>query len=216
MSTFFARVSPTVLTPSQTAFLFLQERMKFTSAKVVPLGTVVMDKEPIRTIRPDSIRVGFLGLPLLHKGWNTFDTLASRHIGDTRYTFHHVGRLRDEDAHNCLFIEVSVTRSDPDAMINAIVELDLDVIINWSHCYETFSYATHEALAGGAFVVTRRGSGHIWPAVVQTAPDLGCALGTEEELFELFDTGRIITLLPNKRYGRFERRAMTASYLFQR
>jgi hypothetical protein len=206
-----------VLAGSQTALSFWQERggMSFSKALVVPLGRVIMDQEPIETNLSEPIRVGFLGFPIFHKGWHSFENLAARHYGDRRYTFHHLGQVRGELARNIQFVETAVSRPEPEAMIEAIVNLDLDVVVNWSLCYETFSYVTHEALAAGTFVVTRREAGNVWPAILRVGLDRGCALDTDDELFELFETGRIITMLTDKRYGRFERSGITASYLLE-
>jgi hypothetical protein len=71
-------------------------------------------------------------------------------------------------------------------MIEAIAEARIDIVVNWSLAYETFSFTAHEALAGAAFVVAREGAGHVWPAILAAAPDRGVALNDENSLFDLF------------------------------
>jgi hypothetical protein len=72
-------------------------------------------------------------------------------------------------------------------MVEAVAEARIDVVVSWSLWPETFCYAAHEALAGGAFVVTRTGAGNVWPAIVANAPGQGCVIDGEAELFALFE-----------------------------
>lgn len=217
MEALFSAVVPTLLTPSEAALTFWQSRsgMRISEAAVVPHGSLTMDARGEARNASEPLKVGFLGLPTHSKGWHTFENLAARHYGDQRYAFFHLGFAPGTPARNIHYTKVEVDRTKRDEMIYTVRSLELDVVVLWSYCYETFSFTAHEALAGGAFVVTRRDAGNVWPAIFQAGGDRGCALETEAELLELFETGRISGLAKERRYGDFQPAAATASYLLQ-
>jgi hypothetical protein len=97
-----------------------------------------------------------------------------------------------------------------------VIAADLDIVIVWSLCYETFCFTAHEAAAAGAFVITRRDAGNIWTALSQADIERAHALDTEDELFDLFASGRILELDLTKRYGSLEPGVVTASYILGR
>ncbi len=82
---------------------------------------------------------------------------------------------------------VQVDEDRPDAMIEAIVEHRIDVVVSWSLCAETFCIAVHEALAAGAFVVARADAGNIGRAIMTNAPEQGRCVDDERALFSLFE-----------------------------
>src|SRR5262249_23156750 len=157
----------------------------------VPLGTVTMDAElrPAADIPPQHLRVCFLGFPLYHKGWHVFEELARRHVADPRYSFFRLGSARIPDSPNISFVEVGMDRDRPDLMIEAVAANGIDVVVNWSLCYETFSFTAHEAIAGGAFVLAPKLAGNIVPAIMRLEQGLG--LDSEQELFDLFAAGDV-------------------------
>jgi hypothetical protein len=209
----FEALRPTVLAPSETALAFWKEHqnMPFGAAAVVPHGKLVFKEKPtIRDCWP--LKIGFLGVPFYNKGWHTFEALAARHSGDSRYEFFHLGVAEVGSARNIKFVEVSVKSQGREAMAEAVASVGIDAVVNWSLCYETFSFTTHEALAGGAFVIARKGAGNIWPAVQQYAAERGCAVETEDELFELFASGSLDRLTKQRQFGEFAINAATATY----
>lgn len=213
-STAFETLRPTVLAPSEAALTFWKEHqdMPFKAAAVVPHGKLVVNGKPtIGDHRP--LKIGFLGVPFYNKGWHTFEALAARHSGDSRYEFFHLGVSKASSARNIKFVEVSVKSQGRQAMAEAVAAVGLDAVVNWSLCYETFSFTTHEALAGGALVVARRGAGNIWPAVQHYGAERGCAVDTEDELFELFAGGSLEKLTKQKQFGELAINAATATYL---
>ncbi len=215
MERLFARLQPTVLAPSETALKFWLERdlLACRSAHAVPLGTVTMEPErrPVANIQRQQLRVCFLGFPLYHKGWHVFEELARRHVSDPRYSFFRLGSERIPDSPNISFIEVGMDRRRPDLMIEAVADNRIDVVINWSRCYETFSFTAHEAIAGGAFVLAPKLAGNITPAIVGLGQGLG--LDSEQELFDLFAAGDVFELAKRRRRGKFVRRPATACHI---
>jgi hypothetical protein len=215
MRQMFGRLRPTVLTPSEVAAELWRTRAKLPHTKVVvrPHARLTMNEETADLRIDYPLRIGFLGFPMFHKGWDVFETLAGKHHGDRRYRFFHLGTIPGSRSRNIEFVPVTVRPSDRDAMVREVKIMDLDIVINWSRCYETFSFTAYEAVAGGAFVITRREAGNIWPAVSRPDIDRGTALDTEDELYAWFATGEVLRLDLHHRYGALVLRAATADYL---
>ncbi|QDM33325.1 hypothetical protein FNL55_19635 [Tardiphaga sp. vice352] len=215
MHALFERLQPTVLAPSAVALqLWLTRgRLPHSKAIVAPHGTLVMDQSLRSTRRRQSLRIGFAGGANFHKGWHVFRDLADRHYSDPRYSFVHLGTRRSEFYNNVMFVEISVNRDQRALMIDALREHEIDIVINWSLCFETFSFTTYEALAGGAFVIARKLAGNITPVITDKDVRQGIGLDTEDELFDLFATGQVMNLIQNARFGTFEIQAGTAKYI---
>ena len=148
------------------------------------------DGSPAGRRRP--LRVAHLGARVHRKGWTVFEELAASVAGDERYRFFHLGMpsgsaLPDQIRH----VPVCVDADRPDAMIEAVAEHRIDVVVNWSLWPETFCFTAHEALAGGAFVVAREGAGNVWPAARDNTPGQACCLVTEADLLGLFEGGEL-------------------------
>jgi hypothetical protein len=215
MALLFERLKPTVLAPSVTALNFWTQRgrLSYRSARAAPHGILTMASlsPPLGGVEKECLRVGFVGFPMYHKGWHVFQQLALEHDGDDRYTFFHVGSTRAPEYLNTTFIEVPMDRKRPDLMIDIVAANEIDVVINWSLCYETFSFTAHEAIAGGAFVLAPKAAGNIVPAITNAAQGVG--LDSEQELFDLFDSGDVFEIVQGRRRGTFVRRPATAYYL---
>ena len=126
-----------------------------------------------------SIRVGFVGSQTLHKGWPVFLALAQALADDPRYGFCTFGAAQnawfDGDHH-----DVRVTAQRPAAMAEALASHEVDLVVLWSLCEETFSLAAMEALAAGAAIVTGSDSGNI--AATVRASGRGVVLPDEAAL----------------------------------
>lgn len=129
-------------------------------------------------LRP--IRIAFLGHPVAHKGWPVFQEMVRQFCGTGKYEFWHLGSASDAKL-PLLFSEVKVTPENPDAMIQAVEVANIDVVLQWSICPETFGIAARECLAAGAFLLTPRGSGAI-AAYVTTSIGRGKVLDDEAAL----------------------------------
>jgi hypothetical protein len=207
---FFEATHPMVLAPSESALDLWRRRGGLThfSCEVRPPARLVMaaagDEHAAPATPHDApLRVAHLGARTAHKGWLVFEELALRSEGDSRYTFYHLGLGDGMPMPGCVRpVPVRVTPDHPDAMIEAIAEHRIDVVVSWSTWPETFCFAAHEALAGGAFVIAREGAGNVWPAVRIAAPGQGCAVADERDLTRLFASGEIVrraALAPRRR-----------------
>jgi hypothetical protein len=205
---FFAAVCPTVLAPSAAALdTWLRgDEFSHAGATVVPLARCVMDDEPVAGPQRDAasiLRVGFLGAKVYFKGWHVFEELALSFQESGVYKFYQLGVQSGPALPGCIEnAPVRVTADNQHAMIEAIAAHRLDVVIQWSLWPETFCFAVHEAIAGGAFVVARMEAGNVWPAVQANAPLQGAAVETETELHDLFKSGEIFKLVAGARRAR--------------
>lgn len=217
MRRFFDQLCPVVLAPSSTALNFWKSKGGFAYSKalVIPLAQVELGV-PESGIKNRPLRVAHLGAAAPHKGWATFAKLVERHARDDRYEFFRLGFGSSElDGLTEVLVEVGPDKVD--AMIDAVREYEIDVVINWSNCFETFSFITLEALAAGAFVVARKGAGNVWPAIVAADSSRGIAISTEIELRALFATGEITEFASvTQTRGRLHRSRGTADFLLKK
>lgn len=193
---FFEMVQPVVLAPSETALDFWRRRgdFSYSEAHVQPLARLVLDPGGyyLPSAQPAPLRVAHLGMRGLQKGWPVFEKLAQQFRKNPAYAFYQLGAPGGPALPGGIrHVDVRVNRDRPDAMIEAIAEHRIDVVVSWSLWPETFCYAVHEALAGGAFVLARAGAGNVALAVLNHAPDQGRIFEDEGELFSAFEEGRL-------------------------
>ena len=192
---FFALTRPILLSPSRTILDFWQKLapFDFANAHVIPPCTYDKASTAARQAEGAPLTVAFLGSSVFHKGWDVFEALAKWFYKDPRYRFFRLGYL-EADVVGVEQKPVVVTPDDRMAMARAVREWRIDVVVNWSRCYESFSFTTIEALAGGAFVAARQGAGNVFPLVASIDATRGVAVGTVIELQAMFATGEIIQL----------------------
>jgi hypothetical protein len=199
---FFDATRPIVLFPSAGArdLWLRQGGYSHIDTSVVPLAQLFMatNDHPVTTPAASDdrapLRVAHLGSSIRQKGWHVFEALAVKHAKDRRYQFYHLG-IDGFLSRRYRYVPVRVTPKQRDAMVAAVVRHRIDVVIAWSIWPETFCFTVHEALAGGAFVVARQGAGNIWAAIQTNAPAQGCGVADDADLFELFESGEIRTLV---------------------
>jgi hypothetical protein len=197
MQDFFSDVLPIVLAPSEFALQswLRTSALPHSRAAAVPLGYLLLSAssgtEVGRANRP--LRVAHVGARAFHKGWPVFEELVLRLVDDPRYTFLQLGTANGPGMPGCIrHVPVQVTRDTRSAMIDAIAEANVDVVVNWALWPETFCFAAHEALAAGAFIVTSPHAGNVLPTIQASAPDRGCAVPDRDALFALFEGGEVI------------------------
>jgi hypothetical protein len=143
------------------------------------------------------LRIGHFGTRVFHKGWASFEKLALRFAKDPRYAFYQLGSTDGAASipGNVRYVPVKVSREHPDAMVEAVAEHGIDAAMIWSAWPETFCYTAHEALAGGAFLLTHPGTGNVARLAAQHAPTQGCVLEDEAALHALLQDGGLVELL---------------------
>ncbi len=196
----FRDLSVDVIAPSKFTADYWTERSGLSPASLIIRDHVTIDWIESTIQSPpvsETITVAFVGYPATHKGWPAFEKIVRCYGGkDKRFSFVYLGSSPVSLDH-IERIPVSVTAADPDAMIRAIAERGVDIVLHWSTCPETFSFSTFEALAGGAFVLTNPLSGNV--AVTVRRLERGAVLTDEVDLLASFDDGRIETMLADAR-----------------
>jgi hypothetical protein len=192
ISALFTAVNPRITAPSQGALdlWVAASALQHQAAQVQPLVSLFMGAPTVARIARDGsrrLRVAHLGARVYHKGWQVFEDLAMQLEDDARYEFLQLGKAEGPPLPSSIrHIPVNVTPERRNAMVEAIATSDIDIVVMWAVWPETFSYTTHEALAGGAFVVAYRDAGNVWPAVQLNARNQGCAVEDRDELLALF------------------------------
>ncbi|THD58912.1 hypothetical protein [Phenylobacterium sp.] len=189
----FGRLSLTVVSPAATTLGLWKARAAVPVAGEVVLPHArLVDRGPAPpTPANRPLRIAYVGMPSAHKGWEVFRDLIVRHAADPRYRFLHLGG-RTQPRLPLEFHKVSVSEAAPNAMRDAIARHEVDAVLIWPLCRETFSFTAYEAVAGGAAVITGPDSGNVAAFVAGTGH--GQVLADEAALAQAFDGGGIAAL----------------------
>lgn len=189
---FFETADAIVVAPSESALeVWRRFELRHAETAVVPLAKLLLsgseiDRNHDADERP--LRIAHVGARAFRKGWAIFEELALRYADDKRYEFFQLG-VTDGPAlpRNIRNIPVRVDDAHRNAMVEAIAEARIDVVVSWSLWPETFCFTAQESLAAGAFVVANAQAGNVRPAIEAHAPDQGCAVADIDALFALFE-----------------------------
>ncbi|MGO4388617.1 hypothetical protein AB4Y85_13870 [Microvirga sp. 2YAF29] len=200
----FEQIRPSILAPSQTPLSIWLDRssLDHNRAYVVSIGKLVVAEDPVLPRVGGPLRIAFIGHDSHAKGWTTFQALLDRFSGDARYDFIRLGVEGDTPSgdNRCRHIHVRADRDDRDAMTLALAENEIDAVLLWPAWPETFSYAAHEVLAAGSFLITHADAGNVPSVLAAYVPLQGVVLENVDELFELFAAGdRLAALLKRPR-----------------
>jgi hypothetical protein len=194
----FELLDLTVVAPSEPTLQLWSERWTYPAEKTVilpharlaPRGPAPVNRKK----RP--LRLAYVGLPVAHKGWPIFRNLALKHEGDPRYVFLHLGN-RSQPGLPLEFHEVTVSEARPRIMQETLEALEVDAVLIWPLCRETFSFTAYEAAAAGCAIVTGPDSGNV-AAFVQESGH-GWVLPDEAALAAALDGGEIAELARARR-----------------
>ena len=134
-----------------------------------------------------AVRVAYCGHPVFHKGWGVFQQLVEFSVVSGDYRFYHLG-VHDTHLNAVEFVHVRNTAESRDAMIKAIRDLEIDIVVVAAQWAETFCYVAYEAILGGALVFTTDVSGNV-AALSALTPHVISFPGNHE-LIEAFTSGR--------------------------
>ena len=134
-----------------------------------PLG----DDEPLR--------VAYLGMPVPHKGWETWQQLVAQNSTDAYefFVFNSDNRQYSQMEH----VKITFSKDNLNAMRDALRTRNIHIVVLWSICPETYSYTCMEAWSANAMILTGHDSGNIADTVRRE--NCGLVL-TEKEVLELF------------------------------
>lgn len=197
----FERLSLTVAAPSQPTLDLWRASTDLPAADTVVLPHAVLTAPRPAPIASEArpFRLAYAGLPVAHKGWPIFRALASAFADDPRYAFHHLGARQDKTL-PAVFTEVAASAANPLAMRDALLAAEIDAVLVWPLCRETFSFVAYEAVAAGCAVITGPDSGNVRAFVSETGH--GQVLPDEAALKASLADGAILEL------GRAKRRPM--------
>jgi len=189
----FERLSLTVVSPSQPTLDLWKASADYPAAAeiVLPHARLVERGLAPATEAGRPLRIAYAGMPAAHKGWEIFRDLVARHAEDPRYHFLHLGG-RTPGGLPLEFHKVTVTEEQPRAMQAAIERREVDAVLIWPLCRETFSFLAYETVAGGAAVIAGPDSGNVAAFVEQGGH--GMVLTGEDALSAAFEDGSLADL----------------------
>lgn len=158
----FDRLELTVAAPSQAALDLWTAATRLPAVATVVLPHAILaPRQAAPACDPDRpLRIAYAGLPVTHKGWPIFKRLATRFADDSRYAFHHLGARGDPNL-PATFHPVTTAEDRPLAMRDALEAAEIDAVLIWPLCRETFSFVAYEAVAAGCAVITGPDSGNV-------------------------------------------------------
>lgn len=107
------------------------------------------------------IKVAYIGAQDFTKGWTIYKNIIIRCQKENKnYSFYYFGSP-NEKLNNVVNTKVKVHKQGKDAMINALREKKIDVVIMPAVCPETYSYTLYEAMAANCFILTTTKSGNV-------------------------------------------------------
>jgi hypothetical protein len=179
-----------VVSPSEVTAAFWSTRsgMSKFPVHVIPHVTLNFIPRPVELVASSDrlVRVAYLGFPNKHKGWHFFEEIVRVCSSRGVYEFFVMSSEPAPKSIPVRWVEVSVTAENPCAMVEAIANEKIDLVLHWPTWPETFSFTTFEALAGSAYVITNKNSGNVAAAVRQTGR--GVILGDKIELIRYFES----------------------------
>jgi hypothetical protein len=194
----FERLSLTVVAPAQTTLDLWKSRttLSATGEVVLPHAQLVERGPAPATPADRPLRIGYAGMPAAHKGWEIFRALAERFADDPRYRFIHLGG-RAPAGSQIEFHRVTVTDARPRAMQEAIERHEIDAVMIWPLCRETFSFVAYETVAAGAAIVAGPDSGNV--AAFTEDGGHGLVMTDEDALAAAFESGEVLALARSAR-----------------
>ncbi|WP_374469839.1 glycosyltransferase [Phenylobacterium sp.] len=194
----FNRLDLTVVAPARATLEFwkaswnhpaLGERV-LPHARLLPRGPAPAPR------RDRPFRLAYVGHTVAHKGWSIFRELVLKHEGDDRYEFLHLG-AKTPGGLPLSFHEVRVTDEQPRLMQQTLEALEVDAVLVWPLCRETFSFTAYETVAAGCAIVTNPDTGNVQAFVREGGH--GWVLDDEAALAEALESGRILDLARARR-----------------
>ena len=140
------------------------------------------------------IRIGYVGSQTKPKGWEIWkDILSKLPNAKEDYDFFYFGNgLEEIEGMNKVYVEIH--RQGKDAMIQALRDKQIDVVLLGSVCGETYSYTLYEAHAANCFVLAMKSSGNI--AYTVQHENWGRVFNSSEEIISiLYDKKSVVELL---------------------
>ena len=132
------------------------------------------------------IRIAFVGAPIFHKGWDDYVDITEK---IDRYEYYHFG-VQPGTTGNWKQIPVSYLKDGEDAMTNALLDNQIDIVLMLTKCAETYGYTLYESALADCMLISLENRGNIsdtirknkWGYVFKTQNDLLQYLQNEENV----------------------------------
>ncbi|NKC30587.1 glycosyltransferase family 4 protein [Falsiroseomonas selenitidurans] len=200
MRRLFDALSFTVVAPSDAAREVWLRGSDLPAAAVVTVehcrlsaASAARDPRPAEAIGTAAhpVRVGYIGWPGVHKGWDVFVQAVEAVGANPGYDFYHFGTPSAFTSHPPLQrVPAVVSPQDRSAMVGLLAQHAIDLVVIASPWPETFSYVAYEALAAGCDVITVADSGNVATTIQRT--DRGQVLPDGDALVDFFRSGKAI------------------------
>lgn len=188
-----------VITPSQIAKdIWCNSYKEFSHKVTVIPHQLLKGKYNVYNKPHDKIRVAFIGNPAFLKGYDTWQKLVKCYSDYYEFYEFHSGKSLCTEVK---YIPVWVCSDKLNAMVEALRNNEIDIVLLWSKCQETYSYTYFESYAANAYILTNPISGNICRMVQKNRNGFVC--GNEKILFKLFENKEDLKLVISKfnRYG---------------
>lgn len=154
------------------------------------IGQYKGNRNPVQ----EKLKIAFCGLPVSAKGWEEFlyaSQIAANNGADVQ--FYHLGK-KDNQYDYIINYPVGF-KNGSKTMTEMLRELEIDCVILWSNCPETYSYVYFECFAANTFILANSLSGNIAKQVLKNKngivlegkEELSCILSKPQKLRELVE-----------------------------
>lgn len=197
MHAFFAALKPTAIAPSEVAANLFRRKSGCEVREIIVQPHARMSPgrhfrdaaaAAAKEARVAPVRIAFLGYPTVAKGWPLFIAALARFGSDPRFEFHHFSAAPGKSS--AKHHDVRVSADCKNAMIDALIEANIDVAFVLSAWPETFCITAHEAVAAGAILVAHESGGAA--ARLAAAEAAGFVVSGEEELMGLLEGDELV------------------------
>lgn len=176
----------TVIAPSEIVRqIWLITYPQFKSRTIVILHQKEIGKYTgnLSQIPPNQkIKIGFLGMPAEHKGWDVWKDIVRKYKDTDQYEFI-VFNSSDDMYENMEKVKIKYSSSNLNVMTEALRNTGIHLVLLWAKWPETYSYTLYESLSANAFILTNRISGNITDQIEKRLS--GIVFNNEKELMDL-------------------------------
>lgn len=153
--------------------------------KVIVISHLVEREHYFGNVNPivanEPLKIGFIGAQSKIKGWGIYKELIKKcRENGNNYQFYYFGNPL-EQIDGVINTTVQIHLQGKNAMINALRDNNIDIVVLPAIWPETYSYTLYEALATNCFILTIQSSGNIAYVVEHGGQGLVCE--DSEELY---------------------------------
>jgi hypothetical protein len=161
----------------------------------------------------EKIKIAYIGYQNRVKGWEAWKKICNL---NKEVLVPFVLGSCHEILDNVQVVNVSFIENGPNAMIDAIINNDIDIAFLWSTRPETYGYTFYESYIGGSFILTNNDSGNI--SHMTKKLDCGKSFDSEQELINYLSNVENVRNDLKKHAGKYPnnpKNLITNDYIFK-